>query len=394
MPVIRRTNTRVPPANNRAVDVAKRAIEDITPVFQRRYLNAFMVQGYPGILYNRLKSGIRCSCQSSGKVLNSLLDEKGNADAGTINQFLTGANFGTSSYGASTDLNEQTSKDNPLQKFQGTFDISATEEYPNEIQSEHGDNGPSEFDLDSIVSGFDISMLGLTEASCSVCFGTGYVGGYQAFNTYRKVITPEMTESDGHIDYQKKPFSGKCSSFKFQAVIPKGALQVDSFLLWNNNQIVPFTCTIDQVQASYHLLMSKADGRPHDFEITVNGEFTHFELQFNLSQESVWFEFPRLTKGQDISLLDQTEPFQIILSPNVPYLQAEDIITDAVFGKHYIVQGTPIWNTRNRRTLGWETQVRVAQPQELYTLLPKRQRTAVKNRTTNPVHDNRRGQRI
>jgi len=396
MPVVKRTNARVIPANNRAVDVAKTALEGVVDIQQRRYLNAFRVQGYPGLLYSRLQSGLRCSCQSSGKQIKTLLDEDGNADVGTINQLLTGAQFGVSDYGSSKELNEQTSKDG-MRKHDGTFDIKASGEYPNEFDDfSNGDNGPNpEFDLDDIVNGFDTSMMGLTEASCCVCFGTGYVSGYQAFNTNRQVLTPDLVTSDGHIDYQSKPFVGVCKSFQSKITIPRGTLDIDAFLLWNNNERVNFTFTLDGVVGTRQLVMRMADGKPHDLQVFVKGErWTHFELQFNISREQAWFEFPRLSKGNDLSFLETTEPFQIILSPNIPILQAEDIITDSTFGLHYIVQGTPLWNTRNRHTLGWECQVRVIQPQELYALLPKRRRTPEKNRTVNPVHDNKRGQRV
>ncbi len=393
MAVVKRTNTRVVPANNRAVDVAQRAIQGVTDIHQRRMYNAFRVQGFAGILYSRLRSGERCSCQSAPKRLQTLLDEQGNADAGTINQLLTGAQFGVSNYGSSKELNEQTSKDG-LSKFEGTFDVAGTEEYPNEYQETDGDNGGTDFDLEAVMNGFDTSVIGFTEASCAVCFGTGYVGGYQAFNTNRQVITPDRVESNGHIDYQAKPFVGLCTEFHAQITIPRGAIGIDSFQLWDNNRRLPTRFTIDGTVGSYQALMARADGRPHSVVVQVPDRWTHLELQFNLSNEHAYFEFPKLTKSSDLSMLDTTDPFQILLSPNVPHVYTEDIFTDVVYGKHYIVQNSPQWNTRNRQLLGWECQVRVVQPQELYAMLPKRHRAPTKNQTVNMVHDNRRGQRI
>jgi hypothetical protein len=57
MPVKTSNNNRILPANGRAVDVAKRAIQEILPVQQMRYHDAFAVQGYEGVLYNRLGQG-------------------------------------------------------------------------------------------------------------------------------------------------------------------------------------------------------------------------------------------------------------------------------------------------------------------------------------------------
>jgi len=394
------TNTRVPPANNRAVDVAKQAIEGLIDVQQRRYLNAFMVQGYSGVLYTRLTAGKRCSCQSSGKRIKTILNEDGTADAGIINEMLTGNQFGVELYGAEPDVFNITSPNNEKNKYRGTFDIKTKGgSYPNEhiVESGVGDNGNvSEFDLDELVSDFDTSSFGFSDVSCNVCFGTGFVGGYQAFHSNRQVITCDMVElsAEGNIEYDRRPFHATCQTFRTEIRIPRGMLNIDCFLLWNGNKTIPFQFTLDGHQGTPELVYAKADGRPHQLEVTVNGCWTHMELQFNMSSEQAWFEFPRLTKSNDISLLQQTEPFQIILSPNIPHVQAEDIIIESTFGLPLIVQGTPMWNTRNRHVLGWECQVRPVQPQELYALLPKRGRVPGKSRTTNPVHDNRRGQRV
>lgn len=99
---------------------------------------------------------------------------------------------------------------------------------------------------------------------------------------------------------------------------------------------------------------------------------THLEMQFGLSKEPVYFEIPKLTKTSDISLLEQQEPFQIIVSPDIPHLDSMDIIADSQLGKILIVQNANPWNTRNRNMLGYECQVRVAQPQELWNILPRR----------------------
>jgi hypothetical protein len=131
---------------------------------------------------------------------------------------------------------------------------------------------------------------------------------------------------------------------------------------------------------------------PHVINVQlVNSEvWTHLEIQFNVSKESAYFEFPKLKKGSDITKIDTTEPFNIILSPNIPSLRPLDIIVESTFGKCLVVQNSDWWNTRNRQVLGWECTVRVIQPQELYRILPVRGRVLTKNVTTNLVRTNQR----
>lgn len=407
MPVIHRVNNRILPNNSRNVDVAIKAIQEVTDVQQQRYLNAFRVQGYQGILYNRLHSGIRCTCQASRETINSILDKDGKADPGTINELLTGSAFGITPYGTDTFNNVSddpniTSPLDPVNKYRGTFQLKGKEQnYRNQeeiaiqgYEEEFGDNGPiQEQDLDDIISNFDSSSLGFSDAACPICFGTGYVNGYSPMHTFRKILTPNSVDlNDSELDPSVKPWTCDGVGFSTELILPRSIKNIDSFNLFNYNSRQNFSFTIDGLVGDYPTLLSKCDGKSHTLEITVNNKWTHFEIQFNVSAESMYFELPRLTKGNDLSLLEQLEPFQVILSPNIPKIDAEDIIVESTFGKALMVQGTPWWNTKNRRVLGWECQVRVCQPQEIYNLLPRRGRIAAKNRTTNPVIDNQRGQ--
>jgi len=410
-----RTNNRVLPANARAVDVAKQALDGIVDVQQRRYLSAFQVQGYQGILYQRMHSGRNCSCQGAQAIVNTILDKAGKADKGVINQLLTGKEFGVVPYGEDAfqrpveRVNEPFVVTSPggSEKFRGnSFDLVGNEfDYSNSVveHSGMGDNGyQPDKDLDALLSDFDDVSFGANDYACPICFGTGFIGGYLPTNAVRTIITPQDCEflGNGHLDPSQRPFVGY-GEFRTQVTLPKSVLYMDSIQLFDYDRPKGFDMYIDSVKVESRAgLVQLCDGKPHDlrvvprspnFDIPDDETWTHFELQFNTSTTSMWFEFPRITNGNDISKLDQTEPFQIVLSPNIVTVSSEDIITDSTYGKHYIVQGTPIWNTRNRKTLGWETNVRVLQPGEPQRLLPVRGRIPTKNRTTVEVRDNQRG---
>ncbi|WP_391857932.1 hypothetical protein, partial [Vibrio cidicii] len=130
------------------------------------------------------------------------------------------------------------------------------------------------------------------------------------------------------------------------------------------------------------------DGKPHIIGASNFSNFTHFELQFVLSDESVYFEFPRRPSNSNTALLEQDDPFNIIFSPNTPQVSSKDIIVERQLGKHLIVQNANPWNSRNRNTLDFQANVRVLQPQEIYRLLPVRARVMTKPQTTLLSRDN------
>lgn len=408
MPVKTSNNNKIPANNARQSDVARQAIQEILPVQQQRYQAAFRVQGFEGVLYNRLKQGPKCTCKSSQKHLASRLDESGKASPGTINELMTGVAFDVSGYGSRyrpplDPFDSVVSPDAPVDKHQGFFDNVGTkpESLPTRIPMErdYGDNGPVDlgFDIDDLASDWDASGVGYNEVSCAVCFGSNYVGGYTPLYG-RRIVKPvnqvELASTD-RIDARYSPWRCESTKFAFTEVLPFGAIALDCFRVMSDHRQVAANFTIDGQAINEISVLRFCDGRPHRIEVTFASPttWTHLELQFKTSKDDAFFEFPKLNRSSDITMLDQTEPFQIILSPLVPSVNSEDLFTDSTYGKTLIVQSVNTWNTRNRQTLGWEVQVRVVQPQELYNVMPRRGRIKTKPETSNLVHDNSTGYR-
>ena len=414
MPIIERSNNRLLPANARAADVASQAVEGIMSIQQDRTLNAFRVQGYQGILYSHLKQGKTCSCQSSNKTLNTRLGEDGKAPLGMINELLSGQmSFDVSAYGSNnkaSDLNATSPSAQGV--FQGVFDnVALPGTYGSQRDvlagKSQGDNGQlNTVDIDSLIQNFDTSVLGFTDVSCAVCFGTGFIGGFSPFNTNRLVFT--VTDANyitpSAIDYLAKPWSCESETFTIQTVLPQGAVSLDSFRVLYGFNTLNANFSIDNVAVTMpQQVLAFCDGKSHTIKITIvpnlnssdeylaNPNWTHVELQFATSETSAFFEFPKLSKGSDIAQFEQLEPFQIILSPNIPSVISLDVIVESTFGKALVVQNSNWWNSRNRNVLGWECQVRAIQPTELYRILPRRGRILTKQPTTNISIDNSTG---
>lgn len=410
MPVVDRSNNRILPANARASDVAEKAINEIMPVQQERYYDAFRVQGIRCVLYNHLKSGRKCNCQSSQKQLNSRLGLDGKASPGTINEMLTGElEFNVTPYSGGQErlfgIERAQNESSPLangNKYQGTFDIAAIDDadFADSIfepEGGVGDNGPVRPEsIDDLAGDFDANYQGFSDASCAICFGSGFVGGYSPFNTYRRVLTvADVTlPITADLDTLKRPWQARSTSFQTLITIPRGVLTIDSFRVWNGHKAVNAAYTLDgNPVTTQAVILANADGKQHLLTATFDSVFTHFEMQYNISSECAYFEFPKRPKSSDTSKLEQMEPFQIIMSPNIPQLDSQDIITESQQGKTLIVQNVSPWQSRKRQNLGWECTVRVLQPMELYRILPKRGRVLTKDRTTSLVRDNASGPR-
>lgn len=372
MPFIERRSP-LTSANARASDNAARMVEHLVPIQQQRMASAFRVQGIQGILYSQLTQGKACTCKSANSEV-SRLSPDGKADIGTINRVLAGnSNFGVSDYKDTPEDefemfdNEPTSPNNQFNKWMG--DLQTTKNNPSDDPTV-GDDGQSSPDLDDMLEGFDLSSVGYSDVSCPICFGSGYVGGYSMLRGYRKVLVPSDMTTQSTLDLPS--FALLPGTHTASVLFPLGALHLDVFRAMNGNQVVPAAFTLDSQPLSGKNILRYCDGRPHQLVITAQSPITHVEIQFATSTESLYFEIPRLSKSADISFLDQQEPFQIIVSPDVPTLKSLDVIAESQRGKLLIVQTVNEWNTRNRQMLGHEIQVRVAQPQELYRILPVR----------------------
>jgi hypothetical protein len=411
MPPFRhRSNNHVLPANARAVDVAKQTIMDIMPVEQRRYQNAFEVQGYETIVYQRLWHGLPCSCQNHRGASASYLDEDGKLDTGTMDQLLSGGLvFEVNRYGARQptrqDLRTTPSKFDDGQVMDGyedvmdpAFDIASEtleDSYADHVtdQDVMGTNGRSTpKTLDEHSELFDGEAF-LNDTKCAICFGTGFVGGYAILNGMRMVMhtqSPQITALSGTIEYNQVPHAFYTDHVDFTVPLPKGVVGIDAFRLWNNDKMVYASeMLLDDLPYSDNLLYALCDGLSHRLSLKFNEltYMTHVELQLNLSKVPALFELPRLQQGSNMSLQDATEDVSINAGPTIPYLKREDVLVESTFGKALIVNTCNPWNDKSKMVLGWDVNTRVIQPAELLYLLPRRLLTTAK--TTWMIRDNK-----
>jgi len=379
------------PANARNSDVAARLTEDIAPIQQQKMISAFRVQGIEAILYNRLGQGVVCSCKSQE---HQVTDRTGGAQKtgpGATNSAQTGeAKFGVGSYSPLTpdqefdDLDNfhdaETSPTNALSKWMGDLTTAGSTDGPGVnlvtdqvITTEKGQFSP---DLEDIFSQFDLGSIGFSDVSCACCFGTGFIGGYSQFRGWRHVVAATQLVTQSTLDLTTAPLAMRPGVHTFTTVLPFGALVLDVFRPMNGDKVVQARILIDGVDTANKRVLNWFDGKPHVVTVETDSLMTHFEMQAATNTDPVYFELPKRNRTQDIALLEKQEPFQIILSPECPRVDTLDLIAESQMGKLLIVQNVNPWQTRNRNFLGQEIQVRVAQPAELWQVMPRRRHVA------------------
>lgn len=418
MPIVTKSNNRVLPANQRSVDVARQALADIIPVQQRRYHNAFLVEGYECQVYNALTQGQLCSCQGHNKAVSTLLNDEGKMPFAKQNELLTGLSFKVNLYGNSPaprdDYRQELGKGAPLRSGQineGPKSVNSTQP-PFEVVSRgldnafagtitddedaFGSNGPNH-DLDDKFSDFDSgSLIGLGDSACAICFGRGYVGGFSLLGGWRQVFSTQWDAKrvEGTIEINKLPHAFYATEVEFDAVLPRGFKSLDRLAVWNNTRVVDgATIYIDGTVVDHNVLYQVFDGLSHKIKVKFDDltDWTHLEFQVDTGNEAR-LEFPRLTKGFDASKLDGLESIQINMSPIIPHVGIRDLVFESTFGKGFVLTSAQLWNSEQRKVLGWDCQARVIQPNEILNLLPRRRR-AQEQKTTRMVRDNQDGGR-
>lgn len=420
MPIINRTNARVLNPNARAVDVARAALEVITPVQQRKADAAFQVNGYSGILYSYLDFGTPCACKAKSRAIFSRLDQDGKASIGTINEMLNpNNNFGIRPYGEKrlptqayvrqanigysfleVNVGQKPDAAVPLASLFDEEDLDTSNRSTAGLPrvtigtEEDSNQGNLVVDIDpetqveNQVSDFDTGLFGMTDAACPICFGSGFIGGYNPMNAYRKVLTfqdPTMVIPAGALieDDKEIPIIF-ADSVSWTTLLPAGVLGVDALRLWHlDKQLSGFALTIDGTAVSKELeVLLYCDGREHTISVTFAEQtyFTHMEIQLNQTDLLANFELPRLNKSSNLSLRERTDPFTINLSPRIPYVKALDVIVESTYGKVLQVKSVTGLNDKRQSSLAWDAEVRPTQPQELFNLLPRRHPTSRLNK--------------
>lgn len=412
------------PRNRAALTPAQNAFNGLIPAINEQIDNAVQTAGFELLVYNRLRSGIPCTCanhqkagQGAGSELvanrNSvgvILDENGSASPETIAELLTGGTFGISSLidhrqkpGVSPNAHARKSNassepvDDPFSERPRKTQPARIEE--GNVEADFDGNGYSnalgQNDYSSDPS-FDFPLNPFSEGhlvSCPVCFGTGFVGGYSVSNSWRFVADVRMMQFEGGwIDFEKHPAQATLppgASATVQVRFPKAAFRVDSTQVYLGRSSLASSVQLEYLQGDeFKTLYPRAilgelcDGTIRTIRIRNVSrnevELSHLEIQTGLSDTALFGDYPELETIADVSVLRATQDIRIVLQTKVPTLSPFDIITDMNHRLAWMVRsvtqnpwGTAMNSIRGfRSNLGLSAQVRRVQSNEIWSNLP------------------------
>lgn len=353
------------PANSRAVQVAKQALQQVSSMAQQRALNALEVDGYTGLYYSRMKAGRVCSCshtiQPNRVTSMPILNDQGTASSSHLHSLLTGGAFEIRNYAQDLDSQGNNAKD-PVPLSDDVFT--------------HEVNSDGNVVEDGRVEADETSM-GSLNSFCACCYNTGWVGGYNLVGGYRLVLDvmhPKVSLLNCLIDIAKHPLeteatgSNTTPELTFTATFPyfvKGKMH--RLQAWRNTDPIDVEWfeVVSNVRTPVTLqnLHTLFDGKSHTVVAVGFTRLTHIEIQAS-SVTQFKFGLSKLSTTADLDRLDTTQPTQLVLGPNIPVVSAWDVVADTVNNKLWRISQASDLRDNQGRLYGWETDARIVQVYE------------------------------
>ncbi len=313
-------------------------MDAVTPIIQQHNQKAIEASGFPVLIYRRVSSGIPCSCsKSSSDASSELYDESGDATPTTIQSILHQANFEIEEYGPEGNVVNtatEVTSDPVFDQGQGTQVIP---EEPNSV----------------------FALAGYTANSCGICFGSGYVGGYQMLGCHRHVFTYHNIADSSGVEVVRDNYPHSLRflnldayvSFRlpsrglasYNGVVPNTLPSLVS--IWNNNSRLDTdgytpNLLIGTGPSAFRLRTYGSRLPAESTLITVSArdfnlmegeilDFTHLEVVSRYGVPT-FCDIPNLPLNYDSSKATKYTDTTIELPASVPLLSPFDVIADGV----------------------------------------------------------------
>jgi len=398
MPIVHHSGPRRLPSNQRAIDPAKRALQDLAAHQQRKYEAAFFVNPIEVVLYTRLQGGLHCACTfndvSAGPdaaPAGSMLGADGKATPETLQTILTGNKFGISEYASNIGTRSYLPQRNSSERNAFEDELAAGTETQPDLDA-LDEELPDDADTNENASSqLDRPLRSTDNRSCPICFGSGYVGGYAIHKGVRLVYDmrhPSLTFSSAELEAIHIPNKLEITTKGYgelAVTLPRHVVSIDAFRAMRgkfaaDNMLLRARRSNSQTFVSLNsidAIKSICDGtewiiRMEPASKLKETEVTHLEIQLNVSDTPLVCEFPRLGENSDTNLIEKLSDIQINFPSSVVSLHSEDVITDGFVGKHWLVSASQVMQDHTRNILGWDCNASVLQPYSVQNILPVR----------------------
>lgn len=279
----------LPPKNNRLISVGQRNLEALQHNNRQNVINAIQSTGYPITLYNTLRTGLKCSCTYVQQPPNEILDSEGKLTEQDMTALLTPGS-GLVDYGSDTHSSQNLQSNLPVKRIT-LNDTSQPVLNPREtlVQTQFDERAQfdrmlddwGEEDLDPSFSDEITTerFFANQGRACAVCFGTGYVGGYELMHGTRILLTPMMEheKADGMtIDRTASPncFNSYSDGWvRWQVLLPRGTEYALYPRVFNNTTPIPYS--------EWKLVDSAGtELDPAHIKEMATGKYVYVELRF------------------------------------------------------------------------------------------------------------------
>ena len=357
---MRRLMRRSPltPQSLRAKGVEKQT-EFYAEAQRRVFENALSASGIHGMVYSQKRGGVRCTCAPSVGILteNGEMTEEGVKALETQRHKGYGVESKRIVYNAA-DLD---------------FDVDLTdfdgEESDNSSDLDEGDWGVESDDLEP----FEFGSFG--QRRCAVCFGSGYVGGYDLAKGHRMTLDTQVAwvADNLTVNTARQPnvfdVDGQAIVTFDKVMVPcRKNIRLSSFRVMDND--VPLSSRLYNWRNKNELLDSMRDGAAgrmeHRLSLDVSASFTHVELQFSYGH----------------CVLDMAQPQdQFDATMTGPHNSTTfSVSTDTILNKYSIIRENKYnraWQVMSvtphhnmGRLVFHEAEARLVAQQEIFHLLP------------------------
>ena len=317
----------------------------------RRYQKAVSASGIRSLVYAFKKGGKRCTCVPSASILNEQgeMSEEGISSIGRIVQNDWGPNKGAE-YDA-VDL---------------ALDVKRLDSDGSESAGDEGVDETSFFEEDLMADPDPFAGFGQTR--CGICFGSGYVGGYDLGKGMRVVLDTqaeidvlrgfEVSTSDNPNSFSLKENNG---SVELSGRFPSTRrAMLTMFRVWNND--IPLK-TDEYEWVNEDEFKNRRRDR---LELNVSSTFTHIETQFRTGTS--WVDLSQPEERFDAVLTGQYNTASFNVPADVA-VNPMSIIKESKYNRTWQVVST----TAHRNggiTVFHESEARLVAQHELFHLLP------------------------
>jgi hypothetical protein len=348
-------------------EVAQQKLDHIVARSNEKYTESLKVDGVKAFLWTKDRKGAYCSCTNK-RNFTSLRETGPNEDLKS-----TESSEGLSSIKLKPMRVEMRSRfrDVPSTDMEKIVDLEKTALGKNydkdedlEIYSDSEFFNQEDVD-DGIVDNSDSEALtGGEQTLCAICFGTGYVNGYDLHGGQRIILDTTVNHilSGGvYVDSDANPSSfvvEKNKNVVFETVLPSYFTTFLRLRVMNNDSIVdPTKYTLqykpinEQTYQNFDIeTLSERIGLNNNFNIKIaflkDSTFTHIELIFKCNDD-LHIQMPNVSVSESLDHFEPLLTTNFELPANVPMMRSA-LISESKYGKIWKISDF----TKSQTTLG------------------------------------------